>query len=113
MWDTAVTIYRGTDTSALSGLDGKIAQHIRVRVAQVSDQEAIQAKAYDFHADYDHKIITFNWYPNSLIRQGDILVDEQNLDPLTGVAYKYRITDRPKDYVNHHQEMKAKVVLGR
>lgn len=108
---TSITIRRPEKTT-LTGLDGRLASGIRVKVDEVSEMLQANHQAYDYHAPYTYKVYTFGWYPNSLIRKGDVLIDERYTDPQTGQLYKYRVTGRPKDFQGDHQECQVEVVEG-
>lgn len=113
MWETSVTLQRPEGTT-YTGLDGRPATHILVQVDQASDEEVLKHQQItDFHGAVLYKIWTNGWYANSLLRQDDVLIDEQHLDPDTGLAVKYRITGRVKDYPFDHQACpKCEVIPG-
>jgi hypothetical protein len=107
MRDTSITIQRPKGTTIATG--------ILVQVDQASAKEVydhMQAYAWDGKDLY--RIYTYWWNPSALIRRGDILIDEQRIDPesTTGAAYTWRVTGKPKDYELDHQEVYAEAYVG-
>lgn len=112
MWDTTITIQRPPNTT-LTGTDGRSATRIGpVLVVQVSDVEQLQSQAvYGFQGGLYFKL-NVPWYPNSLVKQNDYLIDEQFTDPDRGTPYRFRVVGRPKNLPPDHQELHCFVEVG-
>lgn len=46
------------------------------------------------------------------VRRQDLLIDEQNVDPVTGNNTKYRVFGRPESFEQDHSEIMCEVVTG-
>jgi hypothetical protein len=104
MFNTLVNVQRPEGTTVLSGL--------RVKVDQLTMKEMVEhGQLTDFRSHDNFKVYTEGW-PSNLLQKEDVLIDQQNTDPITGAAYKYRVVMRPKSFERDHQELLVEVVIG-
>lgn len=113
MFQTTVTIQRPMNTT-LTGADGRPATGLYVQADQMSPEEVIKYQPiYKWTGLYQFKITTKFWEAARLILNQDWLVDEQNLDPVTGFTYRYKVCGQPKNYPFSHQECYCDVFVGK
>lgn len=46
------------------------------------------------------------------VRRSDLLIDEQNIDPLTGTKAMYRVFGRVEQFFSDHAEIPAEQTIG-
>ena len=114
MYDTTVTIQRPAGTT-LTGLDGRLAVHLIAQIDQSSDKEMVELRAiYDFQGNNLYKVY-LPWYPNALVKQDDVLLDERFINPdIEGATtyYQYNVVGRPKNFYLDHQTCYCTVEVG-
>ncbi len=113
MWFTTVTVQRPEGTT-MTDSTGRNVVHLPVKVdaSKGSLVEAIiQAQLPKFRVAIKFKIYV-DWQPNAILQQEDVLIDEQFIDPATTTNYKYKVVERPVNYVNDHQELEVETVVG-
>lgn len=98
-----------------------IAKGILAQIDQASPKQVVEHLTIgDHHTGDLWTITTLGWYPDAtnavagLIRRGDLLIDEQFIDPTktNSTGFGYRVVGRPKDYYLNHQEVTADSAIG-
>lgn len=114
MRETTLTILRPLET-ILVGSDGRLATGIFAQIDQISTEEQIKYKAiYEFYGKFSFKAIV-QWYPNSLIKQDDVLKDERFINPdIPGGAtlFYYKVIGPPMNFYLDHQQCLMDVTVG-
>jgi hypothetical protein len=77
---------------------------------QIDHMEPIEASYYGGSAPY----FRYEAYALAIldIRQSDLLVDLNNIDPKTGNKYQYRVVSDPETFPDQHTEMVIDRMVG-
>ena len=88
-----------------------IASGVPVQIDQASLEERVE---FDGARPYDVFMVYTLWPPLALaiIQRRDTLVDEQNTDPETGQAARYRVSGLVETFDGDHQEALIERVVG-
>lgn len=113
MRTTTITITRGSPRVTLIDRAGRPATGVPAQVDQIDQLEQVKLSAiYGYNAGIDFHLY-LPWQPNALVKQDDVLQDEHYTDPdRPGLAYRYQVVGRPKDYEYDHQEVYCRVFVG-
>ena len=105
MIQTTVRLERPEGTVQLRGIAVQIEQ--ASPMAQLPHADLQGARQFALFAIY-----TLQGVPTTPIQRRDVLYDEINLDPETGVLAKYRVVAPVETFDTDHQEILAERVVG-